>query len=229
MSDGGAVQIWWDLTFSGLSTDEWNAIEQLFEAVQGGLNTFTFLDPAGNLLSWSEDYSQAVWTVDPLLVLGPGNLGPFSGTNGTRVTNTAQANQRLLQHISGPGCYQYCFSAYLRSDTQQTVSLMLSSSRAQTERTCTVMPQWTRFILRANLQTSDDGIAFGISLGPGMSVDLFGLQVEPQPGAGRYKNTVDRSGVYANCRFSDDSLTLSTQGVDQHSATIRLVSNLAAT
>jgi len=229
MSDGGAAQVSWRLTFSGLSTAEWNAIEQLFEAVQGSLSTFTFLDPTGNLLSWSEDYRQAVWTVDPLVVFGPGNPGPFSGTNGTRVTNTAQANQRFMQHISGPGCYQYCFSAYLRANAQQTVSLILSSSRALTERSCTVTPQWTRFILSANLQTSDDGIAFGISLGPGASVDLFGPQVEPQPGAGKYKKTVDRSGVYTNCRFSDDSLTLSTQGLNQHSATIRLVSNLALT
>ena len=44
----------WALTYSGLSQGEWSAIEALFEGVQGQFGNFTFVDPADNLLSWSE-------------------------------------------------------------------------------------------------------------------------------------------------------------------------------
>ena len=227
MGDGGAAQMSWDLTLSGLATDEWNAIEQLFEIVQGGLGAFTFLDPASNLLAWSEDYSQTVWSVDPLLALGTGIQDALGGTGATRVTNIAQARQQLLQHISGPASYQYCFSVFLRSDASQIATLVQSASIARAERVCTVTPQWTRFALSGRFPVEDDGIAFGVSLEPGGSVDIFGPQVEPQPAAGKYKKTVDRSGVYAKCRFAMDSLTLTTQGPNQQSGVIRLVSNLA--
>jgi hypothetical protein len=228
MSDGAAAQVFWELAFSGLSAAEWNSIEQLFETVQGGLATFTFLDPAGNLLSWSEDYSQAAWTVDPLLVHSAGAQDPLGETSATRFTNTAQASQQVVQHVTGPASYQYCFSVYLRSDAQETVSMRQSSSSGATQRSCVATPQWTRFVLSANLRANDDGVAFGISLLPGSSVDVFGPQVEAQPAAGRYKKTVDRPGAYTNCRFADDSLTLSTQGPNQNSGIVRLVSNLAA-
>ena len=44
----------WELHASGMTLAEWNAIEALFEATSGMWQTFTFLDPTGNLLAQSE-------------------------------------------------------------------------------------------------------------------------------------------------------------------------------
>ena len=225
MSDEGAAQIAWNLTFGGLSNDEWRLIEELFESVQGGLGTFTFLDPASNLLSWSEDYSQSVWIVDPMIVLSAAVPDPLGGAAATSLTNTAQARQKISQGISGPASFEYCFSIYLRSDSPQTVTMMQSSTNAAAERLCAVSTQWTRFALSANLKAADVGVAFGISLEPGANVQVFGPQVEPQPAAGKYKTVLDRSGVYTNCRFATDLLTISADTPNQNSGTVQLVCN----
>jgi hypothetical protein len=43
------------LSYTALSDAELAALEQFFASAQGTLNGFTFLDPAANLLAWSED------------------------------------------------------------------------------------------------------------------------------------------------------------------------------
>jgi hypothetical protein len=228
MPDSGTKLISWQLEYSELSTDEWNAIDQLFAATQGSLGIFTFLDPTGNLLSWSEDYSKAVWNAGPLLQFGSGIEDPLGGNSALRLTNTAQASQRLLQTISGPAWFQYCFSIYLRTATPQTVVLLQSAAGGQASRACATGSKWSRFVLSGSLGTTEESISFGIELPAGAQVDIYGMQVEAQPGAGKYKRTLDISGVHANCRFDVDSLTVSTEGPGRHSIIVRLVSNLAA-
>ena len=64
MADMGAQKVQWRLRYSSLTDAERSSIESLFEASEGQLNTFTFLDPTDNLLMWSEDWTQAVWTAE---------------------------------------------------------------------------------------------------------------------------------------------------------------------
>ena len=79
----------WQLQYSGLTDGEWASIEQLFEATEGRLATFTFLDPTDNLLMWSEDWTKTVWTADPLLQLVNGIPDPVGASNAMQLTNTA--------------------------------------------------------------------------------------------------------------------------------------------
>lgn len=225
-SDSGAQQIGWELTYSSITTDEWNQIEQLFEASQGRLARFTFLDPTNNLLSWSEDYSKVIWTKDPLLQLTPGIEDPMGGTRAIRITNTAQASQRLSQHMDGPASFQYCFSIYVRSDQTGIIRLLQSAVNGEISQSFSIGSRWTRAVFSGALPAQADGIAFGLELPAGMQVDTFGPQVEAQPGAGKYKKTIDQGGVYTSSRFDQDVMTLTSSGPDQHSSVIRIVSNL---
>ena len=59
--DPDAVLREWELRPVGLTLVEWTEIDSLFQAVSGGLTTFTFLDPVGNLLLRSEDFGAAEW------------------------------------------------------------------------------------------------------------------------------------------------------------------------
>ncbi len=60
----------------------------------------------------------------------------------------------------------------------------------------------------------------------GVQVDVFGAQVEAQPGAGLYKKTIDLGGVYSSTRFSSDLLFVTATAPNQNSCQIDLISNL---
>jgi hypothetical protein len=78
MADTGAQKVQWRLRYSALTNGELASIESLFAASEGQLNTFTFLDPTSNLLMWSEDWTQTVWTPDPLLQVTGGASDPLA-------------------------------------------------------------------------------------------------------------------------------------------------------
>ncbi len=118
----------WRLAYSDLTDGERLSIESLFEASQGQLNTFTFLDPTDNLLMWSEDWTQAVWTPDPLLQVSSGVQDPLGGSAAMQLTNTAQTTQQIIQNISGPSSFVYCYSVYLRSNVPETIQLVVTAA-----------------------------------------------------------------------------------------------------
>ncbi len=128
MSDPGAARVRWQLQYLGLTDGERSSIEQLFEAAEGRLTTFTFLDPTDNLLMWSEDYTKPVWTVDPLLQVTGGIADPFGGSGAMQLTNTAQAPQSATQSIGAASWFQYCLSVYLRCDSPSTIQLVISAA-----------------------------------------------------------------------------------------------------
>jgi hypothetical protein len=206
MADFGAKQTSWTLTYKDISDTDFQAIQQLFASVVGRLQYFTLLDPAGNLLAWSEDFTQSVWAADPLLQISSGTSDPAGGNSASTITNTAQAAQRVAQAVAGPSWYQYCFSVYLRSDVQSNIQLIQFSTNGQASQAYSTTSEWSRVTWPCGLAAQDDGVSFGIELPAGVSVQAFGLQVEAQSDAGAYKKTTDLSGVYATARFDDDSL-----------------------
>lgn len=222
--DAGCAQVVWDLTYTHLTPGELAGIQRLFEAVEGRLGTFVFLDPTDNLLSWSQDFARSTWTSDPLLQMSGGIPDIFGGSAGWRVINAAQADQQFGQTIAGPAWFQYCFSAYLRSDAPCTVRVSGSSKSGQVARSFEVGPQWSRAIAPLRMSNQDDGIHFALASGPGASFEIFGPQVEAQLGAGPYKQTTDSSGVYAKSRFDSDALTCVATGPQQYSCSVRVAS-----
>jgi hypothetical protein len=223
MEDSGAAQVTWDLTYTHLTSDEFAGIQQLFEAVEGRLGTFTFLDPTANLLNWTEDFSQSNWTADPLLQTGANVQDPFGGTGAAQMTNTAQIPQQIRQTIAAPSSFRYCFSVYLRSEAPCMVA-MIPASQAESQGSFAVGSTWTRAITSVKLASQQDGITFGLELPAGCSVAVFGPQVEAQLGAGSYKKTTNLAGVYTNSRFDSDALALTATGPNQHSCTVRIKS-----
>jgi hypothetical protein len=226
MADTGAQTVQWQLTYASLTDAETASIQAVFDAAVGRLNTFTFLDPTDNLLMWSEDWTQAVWTADPMLRVATGVQDPFGTTSALQLTNTAQANQRIVQVTGGPSWFQYCYSVYLRSDAASSVQLVISANGQDSLTEASVQPTWTRFAASACLAIQADGISFGLQLPPGGSLEAYGAQTEAQPAPGPYKKTIDRGGVYPATRFDTDSLLWTTNAPDQNSCQISLISNL---
>jgi hypothetical protein len=226
MTDTGAQKVQWRLVYSDLTDGERSSLESLFEASEGQLNTFTFLDPTDNLLMWSEDWTQAVWTPDPLLQVTGGVADPLGGSAAMQLTNTGQTTQQIIQNTSGPSSFVYCYSVYVRSNVPATIQLVVTATGQTTLTAVTTKASWTRVTNSGSLSVQQEGIGFGVQLPAGVQVDAFGAQVEAQPGAGLYKQTIDLGGVYSSTRFSSDLLSVTATAPNQHSCQIGLISSL---
>jgi hypothetical protein len=226
MEDTGSQKVQWQLRYSSLTDDERSSIESLFEASEGQLNTFTFLDPTDNLLMWSEDWTQAVWTADPLLQVTAGVSDPMGGSGAMQLTNTAQTTQQIVQNTGGPSSFRYCFSVYVRSTVPATIQLVVAATGQSSLIPITTRSSWLRVTTSASLLVQQDGISFGVQLPAGGQIDAFGAQVEAQPGAGLYKKTIDLGGVYPKARFSSDLLSFIATAPNQNSCQLGLISNL---
>jgi len=226
MSDTGAQKVEWRLRYAGLTNGERSSIESLFEASEGQLNTFTFLDPSDNLLMWSENWTQAVWTADPLLQVASGVQDPLGGSDAMQLTNTAQTAQQIVQGTAGASSFLYCYSVYVKSAVPATIQLVVAATGQTSLTAITTGASWLRVTTAGSLSVQQDGISFGVQLPAGAQVDVFGAQVEAQPAASLYKKTIDLAGVYPNTRFNSDALTFTADAVNQNSCQLGLISSL---
>ena len=212
---GGGVE--WQLSYRGLSDTELANLQQFFMAAEGSLNGFTFLDPMGNLLAWTENLSNTVWQAGPLLALSGGVADALGGNNGWHAINSGGGPQNVMQTLNAPGGYTYCFSVYGRAAQPTTVTLLIGNQSANR----VVNAGWNRLMFTAAGDAMADSIAFGIQIPAGAAVDLFGPQVEAQPTASVYK-TGTTGGVYEAARFLDDVFRFTTTDVNRHSATVNI-------
>ncbi len=207
----------WKLKYAALSDSEALALQQFFAATEGSLKAFTFLDPTANLLSWSEQLTNAVWVKDPFLSITAGVIDPTGGTGGWHVSNSGAGPQTVVQTLSAPGAYLYCFSVYGRSTQITPITLLCGTGRLD----CVVGTSWGRLTLTGHGDSTAQSVEFGIELSAGASADIFGLQVEPQASASLYKPS-ETGGVYENASFRDDVFSFTTTDVNQHSAIVNI-------
>ena len=226
LGDGSAIKLAdplsevteWQLQYTDLSDEEASTLRLFFESTEGSLRTFTFLDPADNLFAWSDHLDHAAWTSAPFLSLSNGIPDPRGGTSAWRLQNSGGAAQSLLQTVVAPGGYLYCLSAYVKASTGSSVTLIRAGQRADR----IVPAAWTRVTFSGRGSPSAESIDFGIELSSGASLDVYGLQVEPQAGASGYRPST-LGGVYPNAAFRDDSLSLMATDVNRHSTTVKII------
>lgn len=231
LADGNAVS-WvdsvprmnrWQLTARDLTDTESESIQSLFAAVEGRLGTFTFIDPTANILAYSEDLTKPCWSKDPMLQFTASVTDPYGGQRATRVINAGQNEQAVSQTLPLPASFTYAFSVYGRSAGGSMLSLQRSSSSASQRRTVAPADAWTRWSIGGALTGEDESVTFSLVLPAGASVDLFGIQAEPQPAPSAYKQSGARNGVYSHSRFDDDVLRLVSDGPNQHRYDLRIV------
>jgi hypothetical protein len=216
-ADAAGDVLEWQLTYEGLSDDEVARLEDFFVAVKGRLAGFTFVDPAANLLAWSEQLDEEVWQKDPYLAVAP--EAPQAGHPLIwRVSNGGLASQRICQTLNAPGDYEYAFSAYFRSDSSVAVGMEFAGNRADRQ----LASEWQRIVVSGTADPLALAVRFSVELPPGASVQIYGLQAEPQPGASGYKSSV-RNGIYEGARLSDDEFVVTTTDINRHSCTLNII------
>ena len=218
LPDVAAQTTEWQLPYTGLSDAELATLQQFFAAMEGSLNGFTFLDPNGNLLAWSDDPSQVEWQKASFLTLTGGVGDPAGGECAWHVANSGGGAQRLTQTLNAPAAYVYCLSVYARAAQPTAISLVLGSCRAA----CPLGTDWNRFTLAGTGDAEAESAGFGIELPAGAAIDLYGPQVEPQASASAYKSSTT-GGVYENAHFRDDAFTYTSTGVNRNSTTVNIV------
>lgn len=226
LSDPSWSRLEWEMTFQSLTTGERAELAAFHRAAEGCLGEFTFLDPTENLLTWSGDPSQTLWTKEPFLSLVGSVADPDGGAEAYRVTNGGAPPQTLQQTIEGPGWFQYCFSLYARSQSPGVLGVYRSTGGNEAGAAYTVGPAWRRLAHAGRSQVTAESVAFGIRLSPGSTVEVYGMQVEAQLAPSAYRKTMSRSGVHEKARFDNDVLTLVSDGPEQHSCKVRIVAPL---
>lgn len=226
MADPNWDEVIWEIRLRGLSSDEWESIHSFSEGVEGRLRTFTFLDPAHNLLGWSEELTASVWARDPGLELIGGIPDPLSDTSATRIVNAAQAAQRLWQPTEAPGWYVYSLSLYVRSAAGSPVTVFRTATDKTSSAVYVTGPDWRRITSSGALDGATGQLSCGIELSAGGSVDVFGFQLEAQWNPSPYKKTPAAGGVHRRARLVDDVSELKSDDPQQHGTVIRVSSRV---
>ena len=212
----------WQLNLNQLSDQEWQSILDLHQKVEGRLHTFLFLEPGGNLLSWSEAFADPVWVMDPGITVTGDQTDPFGGTGAGRVTNSG-AQGSLLQVLNVPASFRHVGSIWART-AASGAALQVSDTASQTvAATFDNSNQWKRYSVGYNLTSALDSVDFKVVVPASSTVDVYGPQLEAQPAPSKYKKTLQQAGVYPNARFEDDVLADRATGVNRHSGVIRIL------
>jgi hypothetical protein len=215
-SVGGRTE--WTLEYAGLNDAEAQSLRDFFDLTEGTLETFTFLDPTANLLAWSDHLDDDVWTAAPLLALTPEIADPRGGTKGWRLSNPAGGAQSITQTLQVPGTFTYCVSLYARSETPVTANLLLDTGRMP----CRIAGGWGRAVFSGTGTADAEAVLFGFEVPAGATIDVFGMQVEAQPGASPYHPSIV-GGVYPDARFRDDVLAMTAVSLGQHACTVNII------
>jgi hypothetical protein len=216
LADANGGSTGWQLQYAGLTDAETASLRQFFESCEGSLNGFTFVDPAGNLLAWSEDLTNSVWQAGPLLAVTGGVSDPQGGTKGFSLVNSGAAAQGVSQTLNAPGGYVYTVSVYAQANPSASVTLSIGNQ----SKSLAIGPSWSRISFTASGDPTASSLAFAIQCAPG-ALAIFGPQVEAQPAASSYKRS-STGGVYQNARFQDDALPCTSTAPNQNSVTVNI-------
>ena len=159
----------------------------------------------------------------PSIQLTAGVADPFGSTGAMGVVNTGAVAEAVAQTLAVPGNFQYLYSVWARAAGAAHVTLVASTTGGNAAGVFALSSQWKRLSLSVSLGQSTTSVTFGVQLDVSASVDLFGMQVEAQPGMSDYKKT-GAGGVYSNARFAEDQLTVRAQATDVYDVVIRVVS-----
>lgn len=222
-SDPTDMQTSWKLVYRGLTDSERDALTDLFYTVEGRLHPFTFVDPTGNMLLWSEKLTENVWAGSPHMNVQVGHTDPLGTERASRITNTAQIAQTIAQEVAAPGWFSYAASVQVRADVPCEAMLRIETNDGQIESRVAVSAEWRTLSCCSKLQTTAELIRAVLSLSAGGVVDAFGFQLQAQPSSSGYRATTDLGAVYADTFFAHDELEIVATDLNGSDCEVTLV------
>lgn len=211
------------LNYPNISDAEVTTLLTFFRARRGRLQAFRFLDPGGNLIQYSEDYSQAIWNkaVGPVSV-GGSVTDPFGGTLATSLT--AGAGNSYMTTLIGPADggmsgFRITVSLWVNARDAGTSLYLGIVDSGVTHNTYTIWTcpynAWRRIHHSVTLTSNNPYVMViggGSTWTSGRAIYMYGAQASPMKGPGAYVRTPGNYGYHANCRFDTDDFEVKVNG-----------------
>lgn len=220
-----------NINYSNITDSEVSSLLTFMRSTKGRYHAFRLLDPGGNLIQYSEDFTPSYWDkTNGVSILGA-TVDPFGGNLATRLQSTS--SNSLLMGIVGPSDggisgYVVTVSVWLKAETAgQTMSLgFVDSGFSQINAiTLSVPTSWKRYSYTTTLWNNN---YFRVLLGGfgtwnSTVIDVYGFQVSPMKGEGVYVRTPGNYGYHQYVRFDTDILSRQAIGPNQNAVTIPCV------
>ena len=218
----------WKLPYRGLYESERATLESFFAAMFGRLGQFTFLDPAGNLCAYSEDFTNAAWTRSSVAVTTNGGLAdPFGGTAASLLTSSSSSGTVTTPVLPSGGAsgIVLCASVYAYAASPASIQLALVDSAstvfASISKSLLPLNTWIRVAIQATVSSANP-VSFVMTMGSGVALRLFGAQVSPSLGPGGYAKSPGNYGYHPNCRFDMDTISVTKTDFNQNSIDVQI-------
>ena len=222
MADAAAGLVEWKLRYTDVSDSELASLTQLHADSGGGQRSFAFIDPTANLLAWSEDPGRPDWESSGLTISGGAN-DPLNGHRATSISNGTAADLKLQQTVPLPGSMTCCFSVWVQSASSVSIGL----GRDEQSLSYTVSNGWKRIEFAGLGNEGAIHSTFVLTVPAGLSVNVFGFQVECQPSPSKYRPARASRGIYRETWFTGDELVVSCDGPGRSSCNISLISRVS--
>lgn len=222
----GAQSMEWLIGYRGMTGAEAGELRAFFEQCRGRLGTFLFLDPLANLLSSSEELAGSLWQKQAGVVVSAG--GWDAGIRGRIhvVTNGGAGEAGIAQTVAADRERQYALSGYVRSAGGASVVFRVSAGAEAVQAVESAGTVWKRVYLPVRFAMEGTGLACGVSVHGGGSVEVCGLQLEAQQAPGVYKPSGIAGGVFPEARFGMDELLITAEDDDRFRADVMVYAEI---
>lgn len=210
------------LNYPGITDAEAATLEAFFNSMRGKWLTFRFLDPSGNLLQFSEDFTKSYWSKTASHTAGQAD--PFNNTNATLL------GSGNVEGVVGPsdGGMQgivMCASIWAKASAggvSATIGFLDNSTSTFYSNTFLVPTgNWLRVSKTLVLPTNNQFL-FKLTISGG-SCTVFGAQVAPTKGESAYVRTPGNYGYHENVRFDTDYFDVNVSGPNQNAIVLPAV------
>ena len=218
------------INYSVITDSEVAVLQNFFNQVAGKYGYFSFLDPDGNLLLWSENYTQSYWAKTGVTVTVNGGVtDPYGGSLASYLT--AGSGDSWMEGLVGPSTggmqgYVFCVSAWVMAlSANQQMFIGFVDSASARDGTTWSLPQnvWKRIFYTSVRQNNNSFSAILRSGGTWNSrtIALWGIQVAPTKGESAYKRTHGGYfGYHQYVRLDTDQIQVRVVGPDQNSVAL---------
>ena len=222
------------VNYSQITDAEVASLLSFFESMKGRKTAFRFLDPGGNLITFSEDFSQSDWDKSngPVTITGP-TIDPFGGNRATALVgggSNAYIKIPVGPTDGGMSGVVVCGSVWVKTpDIGARLQIgFLNSTFSIYDNTDFPLPQnsWVRIFHTFKITDNNEwflAIGGNAEWAGGRTMNMFGAMVAPTKGEGAYVKTPGNYGYHQYCRFDTDVFQRQVLGPNQNSLVLPIV------
>lgn len=219
------------INLQALTTDELAVVKNFFYSMEGRKGEFAFLDPGGNLVNYSDDYSNASWSKSGISV-GGAVTDPLKGSLATSLSSSITSGVLYTTVIPGGNASGFVVTASVwarATGAGQTLAIgFLDNSLSNLGFITYSLTQnvWRRISCTITLATNSAiimNIGGANTWGSGQTIQLFGAQCSPLPGPGARLLTPGTDGLRPYCRFDTDDLTVAYEDFGKTSVALPII------